>query len=183
MSLRDDNLRLALTKAIADIIAESMVSLRAEHFNVLLEQYEEVGTKQFTVKLPDNTKVATITLAEQKETYEVVDEVAFLNWARQASPESVETITAPPVPALEYEQVKPSARAALLKRLDHSGYLPFDPQTGEVPDGVEYRPAGRQKSFSVRYEPEGRAQVVDAWRTGALADLVGNDVLPQIGRA
>lgn len=181
MSLREDNLRLALTKAIADVIADAISQMRSDHFQVLLEQYEDVGTKQFTVKLPDNTKVATITLAEQKESYDVVDEAAFLDWVRQVSPESVETITAPPVPAMEFDQVKPSARTTLLKRLEHSGYLPFDPVTGEVPDGVEYTPAGRPKSFSVRYEPEGRAHVIDAWRTGQLAELVGDDVLPRIG--
>lgn len=180
MNLRDDNLRLALTKAIADVIAESMATMRADHFDVLMQHYEDSGTKSFTVKLPDGTKVASITLSEQKESYDVVDDAAFLDWAREHDPDMVRTISAPPVPALEYQEVKPAAKAAFLRRLQHSGSLPFDPVTGEVPDGVEYKPAGRPKSFSVRYEPDGRAQVIDSWRTGQLTDLVGSDVLPRI---
>jgi hypothetical protein len=181
MSVRDDNLKLALTKAIADVVSEAMAHMRNEHFNVLLEQYEDAGTKQFSVKLPDGTKVATITLTEQKEAYEVTDEVAFLQWMRRQDPDGIETVTVPPQPEWTYEQVKDRTKAATLKRLEHVGDMPFDPITGELVEGVTYRPAGRPKGFQVRYESEGRAQVIDAWRTGALAELVGSDVLPQIG--
>ena len=76
--IRDRNLVLALTKAIADIIAEGVGGLRSEHLVDLLEEYEDSGNAHFSVKLPDGTKVATITLPEKKKTYEVDDKITFL---------------------------------------------------------------------------------------------------------
>lgn len=181
MTLRDDNLRLVLAKAIADALAGAMGGLREDHFDVLLEQYQETGTKQFVVKLPDETKVATITLTEQKESYEVTDPQAFLDWMRDTNPDGIETVEIPATEAYSYAQVRPRAQDAVVKRLDHVGDMALDPATGEIVPGITYRPAGRPKGFQVRYETDGRHQVIDAWRTGALAELVGSDVLPQIG--
>lgn len=180
MSLRESNLRLALTKAIADTIAEHLVEMRQEHFEALLEQYTENGIKQFSVKLPDGTKAATVTLSEQKAVYEVTDAAKFLDWARAKRPEAIETIQVPAQEAYEYDQVNKRAEERLLKSLDHQGDLPFDAVTGEIVEGVTYRPAGRPKSFSIRFETDGRAKVLDAWRVGDLAEIAGTDVLPRI---
>jgi hypothetical protein len=183
VSLRDENLRIALTKAIADAMAGAMAKLREAHFATLLEQYDEVGTKQFSVALPDGTKVATITLTEKKEAFEVTDEIAFLTWAQENLPEdAIHEVVVPPVPEMRFIEVDPKAQAALIKRLDHRGDLAFDPETGQAVDGITYRPAGRPSQFAVTYvnKDEGRERLIDAWRAGDLAELVGTDVLPAI---
>lgn len=181
MGLKEENLRLATVKAIADAIAGIIAEMREEHFNLLLEQYEADGNKQFSVKLPSGDKVATITLTEQRRSFEIKDDRAFLRWMQDNRPESVETVTVPPQPELVYESVKPRAIRSLLNRLDWADGHCVDSDTGEIVDGVVYCPAGRPKTFSVRYEADGRERVIDAWRQGELAELLGPDVLPQIG--
>jgi hypothetical protein len=179
VSLRDENLRLAVTKAVADVIYGAMAEMRDGHFDVLMAGYEEEGNKQFTVKLPDGTKIATITLVEQKEAFEVGDPVAFLEWMKEHRPDSIETVTQP---AWEYCQVTPRSQTAMLKRLDFNNGVVFDRETGEVPDGVAHLPAGRPKGFQVRYEPKGREDAIEAWRSGTLDELMGATDVLRIGR-
>lgn len=181
MSLRDQNLHLALMKAIADAVSGFMAELREDHLQTLLQHYDDTGSKSLAVNLPDGTKVATISLPEGKEFFEVHDEVAFLQWAKENRPELVETVVVPPQPEMTFEKVDPSKAKKFLAGLDHQGDLPFDPKTGEVPEGVTYKPVGRPKSFQVRYEPEGRDRVIDAWQGGELAELFGSSMFPQIG--
>ncbi len=181
-NVRDENLRLALVKAVADEIAAGMTQLRASHLEALVEQYDETGNKSFSVRLPNGMKVATITLPEGKEYFEVANEAEFLAWMRQNHPDTIETVTVPPQPEMTYEQVSPKAATALLKSLTAAGEGAID-VAGEIVPGVQYHPVKTPSSFSVRYEPEGKARVIDAWRTGELAGLVGTDVLPQIGGA
>jgi len=184
MNLRERNLQLALLKAVADAVQKAMAELREDHLVTLLDSYDNVGVKAFVVKLPGDPslKVATITLAEQKEAYEVTDEKAFLKWSAANRPDSVETVITPTVRKRTFKQVNPRAQTAYLKELrPGDGGIAFDPTNGEVVEGVTYRPAGRPKSFAVRYETEGRDRLIDAWRLGELADIVGSDVLPQIG--
>ena len=99
---------------------------------------------------------------------------------REHRPNSIEEVVVPPQPELRYEAVSERSKAALLRSLAHDGPIAFEAKTGEVVGGIRYMPAGRASSFQVRFETEGRARVIDAWRTGQLAGLVGTDVLPQI---
>lgn len=182
MGLRDENLGIILLKAIADSVDDHMKKVRAGHFEVLKAVYDEDGTKAFSVNLADGTKVANVTLPEGKAFFEVSDQVAFLDWAKANLPDAIETVVVPPIPEMTFEQVDTAKVNAYLKNLTHGDEgIAFDPKTGEIVDGVTYRPAGRPKNFTVTYVGEGRERVIDAWRTGQLAGLVGNDVLPQIG--
>lgn len=182
MNLKDENASFALLKAVGDAIQGHIAETRVDHLATLLEHYDEDGSPKFTVRLPDGTKVATIILPEAKESFEVQNEVAFLEWVWENRPDLVEEVHVPPQVAMDYEQVSVTGRAQLLKGLSAGpDGIAFDSQTGLVVEGVAYKPAGRPTSFSVRYETEGRERVIDAWRTGELQHLVGSDVLPQIG--
>jgi len=180
MSMRDDNLRLTLMKAVADTVAKFMAEAREQRLPDLLDFYDDNGSKSLSVRLPDGTKVATISLPEKKEFFEVTDKVAFLTWAREHHPEWIETVVVPPQPEITYEEVSETQANRYLKGLAHQGDVAFDGKTGEVVDGVTYHPKGRPTSFSVLWEGEGKERIIDAWRTGQLAEIVGTDVLPQI---
>jgi len=181
MSLRDQNLHMALMKAIADAVSGFMGDLREEHLDTLLRYYDDTGSKSLAVNLPDGTKIATITLPEGKEFFEVHDEVAFLEWVKANHPNLLEEVVVPPQPEMRFQRVEPAKAKKFLAGLDHEGELPFDPATGEVPDGVTYKPVGRPKSFQVRYESEGRDRVIAAWQQGDLTQLFGSGMFPQIG--
>ena len=188
MSLREQNLTFAFLKAVADAVEAELRRMRDDHTATLVEEWREEGSKSWNVRLPGGPKVATITLSEPKATSTVVDEVAFLEWCEANRSDAVETATTPAIPAVEavparsYRRVAPKAQTALL-----AGFKPIpsgdlvDPDTGSLVDGVKHAPAGEPKSFSVRYETDGRDALALAYRAGELDHLASGSVLPQIG--
>lgn len=194
MNVKDKNLRLALLKAMADAIAEEMAAERAEHTAMLRAQYDESGVKSFDVKLPGGGKVGTISLSIPKPSTAVVNTDAFVEWCREnlptavtatvipAMPERTETIVIPATPERTVYTVDDKMTDALLKGarpVDPAGGMVVD-EDGTVIDGVEYRPAGDPKSFSVRYEAGGRDALAVAYRGGELDHLVGGSILPAL---
>lgn len=183
-SLRDRNLRMALLKAIADAVQDALKAERATHMADLIERYEDEGTKSFDVKLPSGTKVATISLSIPKDAVEVVDPDGLAEWAKDHDMSLIRERHVPAVPAHTVVELDPKRVAELLKRAKP---MPGDTQvvdgaTGELVDGLALVVGGTPKSFSVRYTDDGRTDLGDAYRAGALDHLVGNvDVLPQIG--
>lgn len=191
MNLRDRNLRFALLKAVADAINEELALERGDHTRDLKARYEDEGTTAFDVALPDGgAKVAKISLSVPKPVTEIVDEEAFVAWCRENMPTAVtETVipaeperVIPATPERTVYTVDPKMADTLLK-----GTRPVDSAGGPVVDdggllveGVEYRPAGAPKSFSVRYEKDGREALALAYRAGALDHLVGGSTLPQL---
>lgn len=192
MSLRDRNLRFALLKAVADAINDALAEERADHRDSLLERYDDEGTTSFDVRLPDGTQVAKISLAVPKAATTVTDEDALLAWAKVNAPELVETevIPAQPertvvMPATDEvvdEFLHPKRVTELLARVKPAPGtdMVVDPDTGVVVDGVTHAPAGRPKSFSVRYSPDGREALAVAYRSGELGHLTAGTVLPDV---
>lgn len=194
MKLKDLNLRIALLKAISDAITEEVANARQAHRDELVERYVDEGTKSFDVRLPNGTKVGAISLTVPKAVTEVTDEELLLKWARENAPDLIEEVTIPGVAAHFVEAVPERTEFALnakritelldrVKPVESAGGEVVDPDTGSLVDGVTYTPGGTPKSFSVRYEEDGREALALAYRAGELSHLVGGTPLPAVETA
>lgn len=193
MSLREKNLRMAFLKAVADAVEAELRALRNDHVTDLVQAWRDEGSKSWNVRLPGTTtKVATITLPEPQPSTDVVDEAAFLAWCKANRPDAVDAEIIPAVPRqvipaqpeTRREVVNPKAQTEILAGLKPAdGGECVDPATGTLVDGVKYTPAAEPKSFSVRYEKDGREALALAYRRGELDSLTSGTALPQIGGA
>lgn len=190
LSLRDANTRFGLLKAFADAIYAEMDNNRAEHTARLVERYEEEGTKSFDIKLPDGTKVGSITLTVPKASIAVTDDETFLKWCQANRPDAVAVEVTPAVPEVvipakpeqRREYVNPKAITTILKDAKHVGDFVVTAE-GEIIDGVTYRPAPPPSQFSVRYDTDGREALAMAYRRGELNTLASGSALPEIEAA
>jgi hypothetical protein len=179
LTLKQRNLRFVLEKTVVDILKAEVDKNRANLMTDLLNIYDETGNKSFSVHIPGAEKVATITIAEPKPTTKVDDE-ALLAWCREHRPDLLEAVHHPAQEAWDEVKLRDTAAAELAKASKLAGTL-YMTEDGELIDGIEYEPAGRPKSFTVRYEggKDGQQRVIDAWKSGELAEITSN-VLPQI---
>lgn len=175
---KERNLVFLLKKTIADIVKGEVDSDRADMLEALLEQYDDTGAKSVTIKIPGAEKVATLTLAEPKPTT-TVDAPALLEWCCEHRPELVKVVHHPAVEEWEEPMLVDGAAATIAKSAKLAGTV-YITDDGEPIDGLEYVPAGRPKSFSVRYEKGGQERVIEAWKAGELGELDAGRTLPQI---
>ena len=166
MDMQQLALEEAALKTLADVIGDRLKDVKAQ----MQEALDTTGASRVEAKLPDGTKVATISMTSPKPTAVVTDPDKFLAWVRENSPANI-------VSRLVTE-VRPAYTTALLAEMTAAGVAEVaDKETGvvdEVP-GVEIR-ATRSRTHSVRPVDGGREAIAEAWRTGALAHLP----LPQI---
>lgn len=166
MDMQQLALEEAALKALSDAIGDRIKEVKAD----MQEALDSTGASRVEAKLPDGTKVATISKTEPKPAAVVVDPEKFLAWVREHSPANV-------VSRLVTE-VRPAYTAALLAELTATGVPVWaDKETGEAVDvdGVEIK-ATRGRTHSVRPVDGGCEAIAKAWRSGALAHLA----LPQI---
>ncbi len=197
LTFRDRILRLSLFKALMEHLAAEYDGERQGLFAELRERYDDEGTKSWDYRLPKRTpnppKIGSISLAIPKAKTEVTDDDALLAWAREHAPELVRVEHYPAVP----RQVIPARKAwteetldrkrvtELLARVkpagDQAGPV-VDTDTGVIVDGVTWTPEGEPKSFSIRFEPDGRDTLARAWRSGELEHLTAGSILPALPR-
>lgn len=182
MSIKTDNLRIALIKTFADALADFMKDARGEHLEQLLEKYNEEGTKSFAVVLPDGTKVGNITLPEGKPSDTTFDEAALFDWAAQQG-----GIVEEVIPATRKRVVKRVSPTWLADKVKNAiegddGEL-IDLATGEAIPGIKRVPGKAPSSFTITYAKDGREKIAMAYRRGQLNDLTVGSVLPQIEAA
>ncbi|QIG57725.1 Ku-like dsDNA break binding protein [Arthrobacter phage Shoya] len=179
--LKDKNLRFLLMKTLADLVAAEVGDARGELMEDLLGQFDDLGVKSFTVKIPGAEKVATFTIAEPKPTTKV-DGPTLLDWCRANRPELTKVIEHPAKEAWEEVVLADDALKVLSDELALAGE-DFYTTDGEQVPGLKYVAAGRPKSFSVKYEKGGQDRVIQAWRDGDLAGIEPGRNLPSIGAA
>lgn len=179
MSLKDDILRFTLMKTLSDLVKGEADEARAELFPDLLEQFNDLGTKSFTVKVPGAEKVATFTIAEPKPVTKV-DNAALIQWCEQNRPDLLTDIEHPPVEAWTQTVLSEGAEKEIMATCPLVGDTFYTPE-GEAVEGITYIPAGTPKSFTVRYEKGGQDRIIQAWREGDLAAIEPGKNLPQIG--
>ncbi|MDT0270619.1 hypothetical protein RM844_30535 [Streptomyces sp. DSM 44915] len=166
MKLSDLALEEAALKTLADTVTERLKDVRA----AMQCELDDVGVGQVEARLPDGTKVATISRTSPKPAAAVTDAEKFLAWVRETYP--------PEVVSRVVTEVRTAFATRLLKEMTAAGVAQVcDTETGEVHDvpGVEIR-ATRAASHSVRPVDGGREAIAEAWRSGALAHLA----IPQI---
>jgi hypothetical protein len=190
MSLRDDNAKFALLKAVVDAATAEIARLRADHTGHLVERFKEEGTTSFKALLPDGTAVATISLTIPKPTLTVTDDEAFKAWLETNHPNAIDTETIPAqpeqlipaVPERVERNVNPKRITSLMEQFKPVPDGVVDLTTGMLVAGVEMTPAADPKQFSVTYAKDGRDQLADAYRAGDLDALVAGSALPALGR-
>lgn len=179
MSLKDDILRFTLMKTLSDLVKGEADEVRAELFPDLLEQFNELGTKSFTVKVPGAEKVATFTISEPKPATKV-DPKALILWCELNRPDLLTDVEHPAVEAWTQTVLANGAEKEIMSTCPLVGDTFYTPE-GEAVEGITYIPAGTPKSFTVRYEKGGQERVIQAWRDGDLAGIEPGKNLPQIG--
>ena len=179
MTSKQVNLEFLLKKTIADLVKDEITENRKDVFEVLLEQYDSTGSKQFVVKLPNGDKVATFTVTEPKPR-ERIDDEKVIDWLIENG--YVDQVITKTVPAREERAVKTGALGAIGAELTDDGY--YVTPAGEIVEGIEQIPAERPKSFTVRYADKlAPARIIRAWRGGELSEVDAGDVLPQLSAA
>lgn len=194
MKTGDRNLRVAVLKAIADAINTALDAERTEHLGMLVERYDDEGMKSFDVRLPANgdgerVKVATISLAIPKDSIDV-DEADLYAWALDNAGTLLKEELIPAQP----EQIIPAQPEQRIRVLDRKRVTEFlkdvkpgpagsvvHTDTGEIVDGLTHVPGARPKSFSVRFETDGRDELARAWRNGHLEHVLDATPLPALG--
>lgn len=179
MNLKDANLKFLLMKTLADLVKSEVDENRAELFPELMEQFEDNGVKSFTIKVPGAEKVATFTISEPKPATKV-DTAALIQWCEANRPDLLTDVEHPPVEAWTQTVLAEGAEAEIMKSCPLVGDKFYDENGAEV-DGITYIPAGKPKSFTVRYEKGGQERVLQAWRDGDLASIDTGRNLPKIG--
>lgn len=165
--------REAVLKALLDQVEEAYEDARTEVQAMLDEQQKLSGGTKFDAALPDGTKVGDIGLTGGEPAAKIVDESAFVTWARERFPSEAVTKLV--------KSVQPAFVSGLLDEMTAAGAARVvDEETGEVLDvpGVEIK-ATRKRSHRLTFSrksktrpKDGRALVAEAWRAGDLAPIV-----------
>lgn len=166
MDMQQLALEEAALKTLADAITDRLKDVKAQ----MQEALDTTGASRVEARLPDGTKVATISMLSPKPAAVVTDPDAFLGWVRQNSPANVVSRIV--------TEVRPAYTTALLSEMTAAGVAEVaDKETGvvEAVPGVEIR-AARSRTHSVWTVDGGRDAIAKAWRSGALAHLA----LPQL---
>ena len=179
MNLKDQNLTFLLMKTLSDMVKTETDTARQELMDKLLAQFNETGTKSFSIQVPGAEKVATFTISEPKPGHKVNSD-ELLSWCQANRPDLVETLIHPMIPARTEYRLRDDVEKVITSEYKLAGdtYITDD---GEPVAGVEYVPAGTPKSFSVRYEKGGQERIIEAWRNGELPGIEPGRHLPQIG--
>lgn len=115
------------------------------------------------IKLPDGTKIASISSPGSKDVAKVTDEGAFVRWVAEYFPAEI------------MQTVRPAFAKKFLEELTASGEPEWADDQGEIHEvlGVEIETVeGRS---SLRFATNGQDLLAAAWRNGDLAHL---DVAP-----
>lgn len=150
--------KVALLTALKDAVEAELDAARAEARDVIIKAREELGVKSVEVTVPDGEVVATVTVAGGGTAPAVHYDETFLAWVKENHPTEV------------VEAVRPAFSKALLGRLEQAGDKFVDPNTGEVVAGIGERL--KSEYISVRFKPEGRAVIAEAWRLSEIGLLL-----------
>lgn len=179
MSFKDDALQFTLKKTLVDLVEAETKTDRSDLMDKMLEIFDDLGTKSFSVKVPGAEKVATLTISEPKPTTKV-ENATLIQWCELNRPDLLTDVEHPAVEAWTQTVLTDGALKEIMKTCPLVGDKFYGEDGAEV-EGITYIPAGTPKSFTVRYEPGGQERVIQAWRDGDLAGIEPGKNLPQIG--
>lgn len=156
MSPQEMALRFALLKVLVDQLRTAKSVADCE-----VRDTWQTGDR-LTAALPNGTRLGAVTLAKGKASARLSDKTAYEQWVRQTHPDWVETVT--------ITQVRSEHTDRLIAAASKLGE-PVDAETGEVVPGITVT-AGDPYPM-VRLAAGAREAVAEAWRDGALGELLG----------
>lgn len=164
--LPDLTAQFAQLQAFEDRVKAYVAECRSILSERMLETYDQVKAKTFTVEGPDGQTLVTFTLKETTDKIEVGNPQAFLDWVTVNHPTEVEINPG----------VNAAFQTALLKRVKHVDDEIIDTATGQVVEGLRFVKGGGRPSGSFQTSWKGGA---DAKSTalGMLAEKAVGDVL------
>ena len=151
MTPRELAQRLAVISVILDRAKELKEELRIE----LREALDQVGADSAAAQLPDGTRVAKVGIVAPKPRAQVIDEDRFTKHVGTERPDEI------------VARIRESYRKYYLDSLEAtSDGEAVNPQTGEIVPGVRF--AQTAPYPSLRFEKEGREQIIAAIHTGEI---------------
>ena len=152
MSLREDALRTAVLKTLADDVTDAIGTAK----DGIREPMLDAGIKSLSAKLADGTEVASLTLAGGGAVPRITDPDAFLRWVQANHPGETETV------------VREGYRKKILDAAKREGRA-VDPVSGEVIPGIEFTAGTPYVSvaFAKGHTP-GREAIRAAWVAGEI---------------
>lgn len=162
MSLRELALQEATLKALSKLVEDRLAEVRSQMQSGLNAAEKESGTRQIAASLPDGTPVATISLTDPQPEAKVTDAEAFKAWVIAHYPSEIERRFVTEVRAAFVDKLLAEMTAAGTPRV-------VDTETGELHEvpGVSVK-ATRARNHSLRFKPEGREAIAQAWWSGAV---------------
>ena len=140
-NVNDLAVRLSAIKAVRDHLDTAERATKTALRGLL-----DAGDRKHA-RLPNGEDAATITVTAPKDGLRVTDAAAFTAWCKTHHPDAI------------IEQVRTSDQAAILAAAT---------KTGDMPDGVDYRPAGAP-TVTVRMTADQQDALMDAFRNGRIA--------------
>lgn len=168
-TLRTIAARAALAKRMGELLAERTTDTRDEVLAALLDLRREHGMKSAVITLPDGTPIGTVTLTEPNDSFQVVDDKAFLRWVEDNHPNEVEYVPT----------VRPSFKKMLLEgwaeNTTDDGVVVTDKETGEqvTVAGVSFIPAPAPTSFSIKFTNDKKRGIDGRERAAEYLDRLG----------
>jgi len=150
VKLSETAMQAVVVKALGDLISDRLKTLKLQ----AEASFTATETNRAAARLPDGTKVATVSMAggEGHSAY-VASEELLMAWVLANHPGEVEMVIRPSYVKKLTDAAKKAGRA-------------IDPATGEVVPGIE---VGESKPYvSIRFETSGREAIAEAWRNGDL---------------
>jgi hypothetical protein len=152
MSLREDTLRAAVLKALAEEVATAVDSGK-DHLKQVMDDNE---IDSLSALLPDGTKVGKVYRGGGNSLPVITDPEKFLAWVQEHRPGEV-------VPS-----VRESYQKALLEAIKKAG-APVDPETGEAVPGVEFKESKAFVAVAYADKQESPELIKEAWRSGRIS--------------
>lgn len=165
MSLRDKALEEAAITVLDGRIGDHLKKLREE----MTEALVDADIDKQGVRLPDGTKVASISVTDPEPVPEFTDEEKFVDWVAQHAPGEVTERT------VTIREVRPAYRTALVTEMTKRRAAETLAEGGEIIEIPGVKMKERARSHSLRFEggDEGRAAIEAAHAAGLLKHLAG----------
>jgi hypothetical protein len=159
MNLTENTTQVAVLRVLSDDVNEALREDKTE----LITTMAEDGIEKVAARLPDGTKVATLTYVggEGAPRAQVDDNDALVAWMEANRPDEVEVV----------KTVRPQTLKAIIDAANTHGAA-MDPKTGERIPGIGFgtgTPYIQVKFVKGRQPGEGGRDLIrEAWRSGLL---------------
>jgi hypothetical protein len=152
MTARDDALRTAVLKTLADDIGDAITTGKGG----LLEYMQAEGIEKLAARLPDGTRVASLPVAGGEPSPRITDVAAFEAWVKANHPGETEVI------------IRDSYKKAVLADAKKAGRA-VDRTSGDVIPGITFEATTAYvKVDFAAGDPDGRELIRRAWRDGVI---------------